>query len=533
MTPISPTSRLLRHAAFCGLLSCSLLAHASDWNQWRGPNRNGVLTAGPKLADVWSTDGPPKLWESVEIPANDNGGHGSAVIANGRVYLSVVWHSAVPSVERVVDDLVMRKLGHQRLNGLSAELIAKLEEARMNLNRRLRGNLLDEFANNWIKENLDKKQALLQGDYIKGRLKKGPAAIPFADYGKLESVKDKPFPNHAAFLAWVEQQGFSDAVKAEVLKAVPPTRRVARDSVVCLDLKTGQTLWKTEAPGLPKGRNCSSTPVVAAGKVFAVGSTAVYCVDPANGKLLWSSPFKNAGLSSSPMVLGDLLIIHLGELTALDLHTGKEKWRNTGARMGSSSPSFWRHGEHSFVIANTRSHLVAIDANTGRTQWQVECGGDSTPAVLGDLLAVQSRSEKIGLMVVRLDVKEPKTLWTFPFEARRTQASPIIADGIVYLIDDQKAYAFEAVSGKKLTEQPVLAAITSPVVADNKFYVITDRGNNLTMFKPEKGGLTELGKTRIKALWCPSPSVSEGRIVVRTENRLVCYDVSETGVRGN
>ena len=53
-------------------------AMASDWNQWRGPNRNGVLPGGPKLADVWSTDGPKQVWESEMIPGNDMGGHGSA-----------------------------------------------------------------------------------------------------------------------------------------------------------------------------------------------------------------------------------------------------------------------------------------------------------------------------------------------------------------------------------------------------------------------------------------------------------------------
>ena len=37
---------------------------AEDWNQWRGPSRNGVLSGGPPLADQWPADGPAVLWDS-------------------------------------------------------------------------------------------------------------------------------------------------------------------------------------------------------------------------------------------------------------------------------------------------------------------------------------------------------------------------------------------------------------------------------------------------------------------------------------
>ena len=61
----------------------ALTAATSDWPQWRGPDRNGALAGGPTLTSTWSTDGPPKLWESEPIPSDDDGGHGSVVVAGG------------------------------------------------------------------------------------------------------------------------------------------------------------------------------------------------------------------------------------------------------------------------------------------------------------------------------------------------------------------------------------------------------------------------------------------------------------------
>ncbi len=67
----------------------------TDWNQWRGPNRNGLAPDSPKLADTWGPDGPVQLWKSEEsIPGGAKGdysNYGSCVVAKGKVYLYVHW----------------------------------------------------------------------------------------------------------------------------------------------------------------------------------------------------------------------------------------------------------------------------------------------------------------------------------------------------------------------------------------------------------------------------------------------------------
>ena len=89
---------------------CLLPSAYADWPQWRGAERNGLAAEGSPLSNAWPTEGPALLWESeAEIPSNDNGGHGSPVVSDGKVYLSVVWHTDVPTDTRQIDELVLRK----------------------------------------------------------------------------------------------------------------------------------------------------------------------------------------------------------------------------------------------------------------------------------------------------------------------------------------------------------------------------------------------------------------------------------------
>ena len=62
-------------------------AYAADWNQWRGPDRNGYAPKGPELAGEWPKTGLKKLWDSEEkFPGGGHAGYGSVTVADGRLY---------------------------------------------------------------------------------------------------------------------------------------------------------------------------------------------------------------------------------------------------------------------------------------------------------------------------------------------------------------------------------------------------------------------------------------------------------------
>ncbi len=57
---------------------------AADWNQWRGPTRNGLVERSPSLINAFTGESP--LWQSEPIPSGERGGRSSLVIHDGKVY---------------------------------------------------------------------------------------------------------------------------------------------------------------------------------------------------------------------------------------------------------------------------------------------------------------------------------------------------------------------------------------------------------------------------------------------------------------
>ena len=72
------------------------------------------------LLDTVPAEGFKQLWYSEPIPSNDEGGLGSVIVANGRAYLSVVWHSNVPTETRQIDERVLQQIGFAPLDSLGA-----------------------------------------------------------------------------------------------------------------------------------------------------------------------------------------------------------------------------------------------------------------------------------------------------------------------------------------------------------------------------------------------------------------------------
>ena len=505
------------------LLAAALNVHAADWPQWRGPLRNGIVPDSPKLLNAFPAEGLKELWESEEIPTNDEGGLSSPVVADGRVIVGLVWHRDVPSETRQIGELVLRQLGHQSVKSLGKELVEKLETTRESLPPTLRGKKLEEFAQKFAEENFDVKQQQLYTGWLTKRFTKGKLALPLAVLETLDSNKDRVFASEAEMKAWLDAQGWSDAVKGEIVSAVPPTKRVADDAVMCLDFETGKTLWKAALPGESVGRGASSTPCVADGKIFAVGSRRVWCMNPSDGKVLWEAPFpKKKSTGSSPLFMDGVLVVNADQLIGFDSATGKELWRQEKAGGGNASPVPWAVGGRKMVICNGKD-LTAVDLKTGELLWTAEAGGDSTPAIEDDVLAVQSRRPALGLVAYRISSEKAELMWKHPIEALRTQSSPIVKDGHVYLTDDNYHYCFEAATGRAAWKAQAQTTISSPVLADGKLFAMANNGNSVLMISADPAAYTSLGRATVKAQWVPSPCIANGKLILRMKDKVKAW----------
>lgn len=514
------------------LATASLASAAGDWNQWRGPTRNGIAVGSPPLANSWPADGPKVLWDSESIPSNDDGGHGSVVAADGKAFLSVVWHTDVPTETRAIDDLVLRKLGNRSVNSLGPELTAKMESARLGLSPRLRGGKLDEWAKDWVDQHFNQKQKQTLGSWAVGRFKKGKAALSIETLERLNQIRKRRFATEQEMLDWLAEQNFGEDADKRIIAAVPNTRKSAKDVVICIDMKTGETLWKAETPAEATGRNSSSTPCVAGGRVYSIGSGRAFCVDAESGRQIWSTPLSAKSAATSPMVADGLVVFVAGQLTALDAKTGKLVWSQKQVSGGNASPALWKKNDRSLLLCNSRKNLACVDLKSGSVVWTTPGGGDSTPCVVGDTMAAYSRVTEIGLAVYTLSETGAHKLWSHVLDARRTQSSPIIHDGHVYLMGAGVQLCADLKSGEIRWKEPQDSNISSPLLADGKFFVFGKKGGDLQMIKATPEGRVELASGKVRAMWTPSPTVSNGRILLRLADRVRCYDASDPKRKG-
>ncbi len=504
--------------------------HAADWNQWRGPGRDGVAPASPPLAESWPKEGPRKLWQSEKIPSGGSGGLGSPVVAGGKVYLYVNWKYVDPITTRTLPDEGLRRLGWTPQKP-PPELLAEVEQARLSEERqKLTPKEFDPWLKKWLEEKLSEEQRKKFGGWVADRLRRGKAAIAMEHLDKLAEIRNKQFGSQKELDAWLEQSELPAEVRKACLQQVPTTTDRFTDVILCLDAADGKTLWRREYPGRGFDPGDSTTPLVAAGRVYVIGSLgAVYCLDADGGELLWQKELakaKGARVSSSLGLVDGMLVILAGPLTALDAATGELRWTQPKVSGADNSPAFWRSGNKSYILCNTGRAVFCVDAADGQVLWNVPGGSCSTVAVAGDVMAVQAESKQAGLSAYRLSPEKPEKLWTVEHTDRG--ASPIVHDQHVYSVTRDGAICVELTTGKVLWKQnvgggeissPILAGgmVLSPVAADNGILV-------MLRASPEKFAL--LGKARLGIVTCSSPAFVDGRLYLRLGGAVACYDLT-------
>jgi outer membrane protein assembly factor BamB len=193
---------------------------------------------------------------------------------------------------------------------------------------------------------------------------------------------------------WKINVGFGDATPVLAGGKIYVFTRQGTDEVIlCLDASTGKELWKnTYAAIAVTGPSASahpgprSTPAIANGKIVTFGASGILsCLDVTTGKLLWrkenpTNAFPTFFTGASPLIIDGMCIMHVGktndgQVLALDLVTGNEKWKWAGDGPAYSSPSVMTIDGKKHLIVQTEKNLMALNLSDGKSLWQI-----ATPA---------------------------------------------------------------------------------------------------------------------------------------------------------
>jgi outer membrane protein assembly factor BamB len=368
-----------------------LAATGTDWPQWRGPTRDGLV--GAALPARWP-DALKKRWE---VPVG--AGHASPVVSGNRVV--VIAREGDQEIVRALDVTSGKELWRAAYPApYEVNPAARSHGPGPKSTPAMAGGRVFTVGAAGVLSAFDLASGTL--------LWRVPAAVALPDYGTAAS----PLIDGTSVIAHVG--GYEDG------------------ALTSFDAATGKPRWQWTGDGPGYG-----SPIIATfggvRQVVAQTQKLLVGLDAATGALLWQVPFTTEFDQNAftPVVFQDLLIVGGIDwpLTAIRLKAdggtwvGETVWTNPQTPMFMSSPVLIDGTIYGLTMRSS-GQFVAIDAASGKTLWNTKGREGENASILGSrawLLAsttdgslVIARANRQTYEEVRRYQLAPSALWAHP-----------------------------------------------------------------------------------------------------------------------
>ena len=331
--------------------------------------------------------------------------------------------------------------------------------------------------------------------------------------------------------------------------------------VKALDVKDGRQVWSTrlgkvgnpdQQPSYPAAR---STPTVDGTRIYALGSDGdLACLETASGKVRWQKSLRadfggkpgTWAYSESPLVDGDVVVCTPGgteaTIMALNKNTGEVVWKCAvpgGAKAGYSSIVVADAGGVRQYLAYTGGGLFGVEAKTGKFLWRYDkTTGPVGMSVLTPVVnegLVYSANDRLGGAAVRLlaDGEAVKAEEVYRgTKLPNTIGGAVLMGEHLYGSSGVTLVCAEFKTGQiKWSER-----VTAPgalCYADGRLYFHGENGAIL-LVEATQEAYREHGRVtppnppapanQMEKAW-PHPVIADGRLFVRNNESLWCYDI--------
>ena len=326
-----------------------------------------------------------------------------------------------------------------------------------------------------------------------------------------------------------------------------------RFDVLCLDRNTGKVLWqKTTKVATPHegyhgtyGSFASNSPVTDGKRVYAFfGSRGIYAYD-LDGNLLWAKDFgpmriKMAfGEGTAPVLHADRLILNFDHeggsfLVMLDAATGKEIWKVDRDEITSwAAPLVVEYKGKQEIITAATKKVRSYDFATGNLVWECTGLGSNVipqPVIQDDLVLVMSGHRDPKLMAIRLGREGDLTgtdaiVWS-QTRGNSYTPSPVLHDNKLYVLTDNGFVScYNASTGAPYYQQTRLPKAynfkSSPVGANGKLYLASENDDVIVLGMGETFEVLATN-TIPDSVFIATPAIAEGEIFLRSQSHLYC-----------
>ena len=324
-----------------------------------------------------------------------------------------------------------------------------------------------------------------------------------------------------------------------------------QEFVVAFDAATGKQLWLT-----PNGRRFSNdrgdgprgTPTLDGDRLYALGGSGdLICLDAQTGKTVWALNVLekfggkniNWGLSESPLVLGDRVLVNAGgpeaSIVALNKKDGSVIWKSQSDRAGYSSAVPVSVGNVPQAIFFTHIRALGVDTRDGRLLWEYKkvannVANIATPVVKGNRVFLSS---DYGTGCALLELKPEGNGVAaqevyFNKDMRNHHSSSVLVGDTLYGFSASILTAMRFDTGEVAWKDRSVGK-GSLVYADGHLYCYSE-GGVIGLVEANPTEYREKGRFKIEQGSLPTwshPVVNGGRLFIRDQDTIYSFDVRE------
>lgn len=325
----------------------------------------------------------------------------------------------------------------------------------------------------------------------------------------------------------------------------------AASAVFCLNRADGKTIWSASlGPKVNEGRGNGprSTPTLDGDRLYVLTENGdLACLRARDGSRVWSKNILKEYdgnnprwlISESPLVDGNRLIVSPGGsgagIVALDKMTGAELWhaRELNDEAGYSSCIAAEVGGVRTYMNFTARAAVGVRASDGKLMWRytnvANRTANCTTPVFADNKVFFSSAYDTGGALLNLtaqggEVKAQEAYFTR--EMMNHHGGMVLVNGYLYGFSNQFLTCLEFNTGKVMWKERSVGkgAVT---YADGMLYLLGEK-QLVGLAEANPNAYVEKGRFPIKDLGRESwahPVVLGGKLYLRNQNELTCYDV--------
>ena len=334
--------------------------------------------------------------------------------------------------------------------------------------------------------------------------------------------------------------------------------RGGKELVIAVSLATHKEVWATEVGEAFQNANGAGprcTPTVDGTFLYSLTPQGeLLCLQITDGKVVWRKNLKadfggrmmsGWGYSESPLVDGKNVICtpggSQGSVLALNKQTGALAWQSKEITDSASYSSLYpiEFGGKRQYIQLSDKHVYAVAADSGKVLWQAARDGRTavipTPVFKDGIVFVTS-GYGVGCNAFKVTAQGDT------FTAEQIYANKDMADhhGGVILVGDYvyghsdtggKLKCLELKTGKVVWEDKCVGK-GSVTCADGMLYVRAESGAGaVALVEATPDGYKEAGRfdqpERSRNNSWPHPVVADGKLYLRDQDLLLCYDVKK------